>query len=60
MYQSYQWFLGNNDLAVSLYDKATGGCADGLHSEGINFNQGAESTLAYWISHMAVALTFKE
>jgi hypothetical protein len=57
MYKSYQWFLGANDLALSLYDPATGGCADGLHSEGINLNQGAESTLAYWISHVVVDST---
>jgi hypothetical protein len=31
-----------------------------LHSEGINFNQGAESTLAYWISHVAVASALAE
>ena len=60
MYQSYQWFLGTNDLGLSLYDTSTGGCADGLHSEGINLNQGAESTLAYWISHMVVAATISE
>lgn len=57
MYRSYQWFLGDNDLRLSLYDFSTGGCADGLHSEGINLNQGAESTLAYWISHEVVAST---
>lgn len=55
MYASFQWFLGANDLGLSLYDPATGGCADGLNSDGINLNQGAESTLAYWISHLAVA-----
>jgi hypothetical protein len=60
MYQSYQWFLGTNDLGLPLYDPSTGGCADGLHSEGINLNQGAESTLAYWISHMVVAAAVKE
>ncbi len=60
MYQSYQWFLGKNDLGLSLYDPSTGGCADGLHSEGINLNQGAESTLAYWISHMVVTSSMKE
>jgi hypothetical protein len=52
---SYQWFLGVNDLGLSLYDPETGGCADGLQAEGINYNKGAESTLAYWISHLAVA-----
>jgi hypothetical protein len=57
MYICYQWFLGDNDLSLSLYDFSTGGCADGLHSEGINLNQGAESTLAYWISHLVVAST---
>jgi hypothetical protein len=60
MYKSYQWFLGANDLGLSLYDPATGGCADGLHSTGINLNQGAESTLAYWISHLVVASTMEE
>ena len=60
MYQSYQWFLGKNDLNLALYDVCTGGCADGLHSEGINLNQGAESTLAYWISHMVVTAALKE
>lgn len=55
MYKSYQWFLGNNDLQLPLYDPSTGGCADGLHAEGINLNQGAESTLAYWISHLVIA-----
>ena len=57
MYKSYRWFLGDNDIGLSLYDFSTGGCADGLHSEGINMNQGAESTLAYWISHEVVAST---
>jgi len=52
MDKSYQWFLGNNDLGLSLYDPSTGGCADGLHAGGINLNQGAESTLSYWISHL--------
>lgn len=60
MYKSFQWFLGENDLTLPLYDPSTGGCADGLHSEGINMNQGAESTLAYWISHTVVASTLAE
>ena len=59
MYISYQWFLGKNDLGLSLYDPSTGGCSDGLHSKEINLNQGAESTLAYWISHMIVVSELK-
>lgn len=59
MYLCYQWFLGKNELGLSLYDVSTGGCADGLHSTEISLNQGAESTLAYWISHIIVAAELK-
>lgn len=44
------WFTGNNDTGASLYDPQTGGCRDGLHADGANLNQGAESTLAWLIS----------
>ena len=46
----FDWFLGRNDLRLSLYDHATGGCRDGLQSEGVNQNEGAESTLAWLMS----------
>ncbi|TKC06324.1 glycosyltransferase family 4 protein [Pedobacter frigoris] len=54
MYLSYQWFLGENSLRLPLFDYETKGCGDGLQEFGINRNQGAESTLAYWISHLIV------
>lgn len=60
MFRSYGWFLGANDLGQPLYDPLTGGCFDGLHSQGVNLNQGAESTLAYWISHIAVEAVLQE
>lgn len=60
MYNCYQWFLGRNDKGQPLYDASTGGCADGLHADGVNLNQGAESTLAYWISHVVVASALEE
>jgi glycosyltransferase involved in cell wall biosynthesis len=41
------WFLGRNDLGQPVADVATGGCRDGLHPDGVNQNQGAESTLAW-------------
>lgn len=61
MYLSYQWFLGENSLRLPLYDYETKGCGDGLQTYGVNRNQGAESTLAYWISHLTVlkALEFE-
>jgi hypothetical protein len=40
------WFLGDNDAGVALYDPVSGGGCDGLHRDGRNENQGAESTLA--------------
>lgn len=44
------WFLGQNDLQLTVCDHKTGGCSDGLESQGINANQGAESTLSWVIS----------
>ena len=44
---AFEWFLGRNELGLSLYNPATGGCCDGLHMDRVNQNQGAESTLAY-------------
>ncbi len=49
-----RWFTGNNDTRSVLYDYETGGCRDGLHADGPNLNQGAESTLAWLISLMSV------
>jgi len=43
----FGWFLGRNDLRISLYDVITGGCKDGLHPDRVNENQGAESTLSF-------------
>lgn len=54
MHISYEWFLGKNSLHIPLYDFETQGCADGLQFNSVNRNQGAESTLAYFISHLAV------
>jgi len=54
MQVSYEWFLGKNSLHIPLYDFETHGCADGLQFNSVNRNQGAESTLAYFISHLAV------
>jgi glycosyltransferase involved in cell wall biosynthesis len=46
-WSAFNWFLGDNDLQVSLYDSETGGCRDGLHPDRANQNQGAESTLSF-------------
>jgi len=40
------WFLGDNDAGVLMWDPSTGGAFDGLQRDGANLNQGTESTLA--------------
>ena len=39
------WFQGRNDVGVPMFDPDTGGGFDGLHRDGVNQNQGAESTI---------------
>jgi glycosyltransferase involved in cell wall biosynthesis len=46
-WSAMNWFLGDNDLQIALYDSNTGGCRDGLHPDRANENQGAESTLSF-------------
>ncbi len=59
MFLCYKWFLGENSMRAPLYDHETKGCCDGLLPTGINRNQGAESTLAYLISHLTVLKAFE-
>jgi glycosyltransferase involved in cell wall biosynthesis len=56
----FNWFLGQNDLGVQIYNYQTGGCRDGLHSQGTNANEGAESTLAWLISLLTMYKLFEE
>ncbi len=61
-WSAFNWFLGDNDLQLPLYDSVTGGCRDGLHPERANQNQGAESTLVVsngTVGNALVARTWK-
>jgi hypothetical protein len=40
------WFLGANDAGEPMWDPDTGGGYDGLHANGVNRNQRADSALA--------------
>jgi hypothetical protein len=60
LFTAFMWFLGENDLRMSLYDFETKGCCDGFESYGVNRNQGAESTLAYLISHLTVLQAYED
>jgi hypothetical protein len=55
-WSAFNWFLGDNDLGIALYDPTTGGCRDGLHPERVNENQGAESTLAFLMAQVEMRL----
>jgi hypothetical protein len=54
--RAFEWFLGRNDLNLSIYDPTTGGCHDGLHPDRVNENLGAESTLAFLQSLLELRL----
>ena len=53
-YRCLNWYQGENDLGIPLCDYATGGCRDGLEEQGVNENQGAESTLCWLMTLLAV------
>ena len=52
--KAFDWFLGENDLHTPVYNFRTKGCHDGLIPGGVNANQGAESTLSFLLSLLAV------
>ena len=49
---AFSWFLGKNLKNVILYDSKTGGCYDGITPQGLNLNQGAESTISYLLARL--------
>ncbi|WP_018183864.1 glycosyltransferase family 4 protein [Kaistia granuli] len=48
--RAFAWFLGDNDLKISLVDPETGSCRDGLHPDRANENRGGESVVSYLLS----------
>jgi glycosyltransferase involved in cell wall biosynthesis len=52
----FEWFLGRNDLQQAVADDVSGGCRDGLRPDGVNQNQGAESTIAWLHATMKLHL----
>ena len=53
-HQAFAWYHGRNALDTPLYCESTGGCFDGLTPDGVNRNQGAESTIAYLLSYLVM------
>lgn len=46
----FEWFLGRNDLSISLVDARSGSCRDGLHPDRANENRGGESVVSYLLA----------
>ena len=54
--RAFAWFLGNNDLSISLIDLETGSCCDGLHPDRVNENRGGESVVSYLLGLAQIRL----
>ncbi|MDQ2087318.1 glycosyltransferase [Herbivorax sp. ANBcel31] len=50
----HEWYEGANIKGISLVDRETGGCFDGITEKGFNWNKGSESIISYLISYMNV------
>lgn len=50
----HEWYLGKNSLNLPVIDPQTGACYDGIHSKGLNLNQGSESIISYFIAHLVM------
>lgn len=59
MVVAFEWFLGNNTLHQMIYSQSTGGCYDGMGEGHVNLNQGAESTISYLLSRLAVDTKYR-
>ena len=54
MQGAFNWFLGANHLHQIIYNPCTGGCFDGLETDYVNLNQGAESTVSYLMARLCL------
>jgi len=49
---AFEWYHGRNTQKVKIYNQKTGTCYDGITEKGLNQNQGAESTLSYYLAYL--------
>ncbi len=54
-HRAFEWFLGRNRLGVPVYDFSTGAVADGLDSQGVSANQGAESIICFLLALLSLS-----
>lgn len=56
--KAFDWFLGENDLRIPVYDFRTKGSFDGLEQSGVNLNQGAESMVSFLLSLLCIVESY--
>jgi hypothetical protein len=49
---SFYWFYGKNTENISLINLNNFTCYDGLTKRGLNLNQGAESTISFYLAYL--------
>lgn len=49
---AFNWFMGKNSNNVVVYNPTTGGAFDGISTNGLNLNQGAEAGLSYLLARL--------
>lgn len=49
---AFGWFIGKNSRNMMIYNPETSGCRDGLASDKVNPNQGAESSISYLLARL--------
>lgn len=54
--QCFKWYHGSNIKGVEVFDPQTSTCFDGITPKGLNKNQGAESTLSYYMAYLALKM----
>ncbi|HEY8421203.1 MAG TPA: glycosyltransferase [Thermoclostridium sp.] len=54
----HAWYEGVNSKGISLVDKESGACYDGLTEQGLNLNMGAESLISYVISYLRISAVY--
>jgi hypothetical protein len=51
----FNWYKGKNSKNLSLIDKETGACYDGINENGLNLNEGSESIISYGMAVMKIS-----
>ena len=56
--KAFDWFLGENELHIPVYNFTTKGCCDGLGQGGVNTNQGAESMVSFLLALLTIVESY--